>query len=205
MRKSMPVLLGAAIIVGLGATTYGYHARSVERYRNLRVVEPGVLYRSGQLERVGLDRVVREYNIQTVVSFRDVRDDKEPDPDLLGEQRFCESQGIAYVRLTPKLWGPDATGRVPVEENVREFVRVIGERRKAGAVLIHCMRGVHRTGAYTAIYRMEFDGWSNADAIAEMVDRGYDTLDEDPDLLQYLENYVPRRPKPTAVGTRSGG
>ena len=89
---------------------------------------------------------------------------------------------------------------MPVEENIREFLRVIDERRKAGAVLIHCMRGVHRTGAYTAIYRMEFNGWSNSDAIAEMVERGYDTLDDDPDIFQYLGSYVPRRPRPAHAG-----
>ena len=177
----------------------GYEVRTDERYRNFRVVEPGVLYRSGQMDTAGLGRVAREFDIQTVVSFRDVRDDKEPDPDLIGEQQFCESRGITYVRLTPKPWGPDATGQVPVEENVREFLRVMDERRKAGAVLIHCMRGVHRTGAYTAIYRMEFNGWSNSDAIAEMVERGYDTLDDDPDILQYLGSYVPRRPRPGAL------
>lgn len=209
MNKSMPALLGAAVAAGVVFGAVGYETRADGRYRNFRVVEPGVLYRSGQMDVAGLGRVAREFNVQTVVSFRDVRDDKEPDPELLGEQRFCESRGIAYVRLTPKAWGPDARGRAPVEENVREFLRVIGERRAAGAVLIHCMRGVHRTGAYTAIYRMEFNGWSNADAIAEMVERGYDTLEDDPDILQYLESYVPRRPTARpgldAVGPRSGG
>jgi hypothetical protein len=67
------------------------------------------------------------------------------------------------------------------------------------------MRGVHRTGAYTAIYRMEFNGWTKAEAIAEMVERGYDTLDDDPDILQYLESYVPHRPRVGALGPRSGG
>jgi hypothetical protein len=201
----MPALLGTAVAAGVVLGAAGYEARTDERYRNFRVVEPGVLYRSGQMDTVGLGRVAREFDIRTVVSFRDVRDDKEPDPDLLGEQQFCEAHGIAYVRLTPKPWGPDAAGQVPVEENVREFLRVIDERRAAGAVLIHCMRGVHRTGAYTAIYRMEYNGWSNADAIAEMVDRGYDTLDDDPDILQYLEGYVTRRPRPGALGPRSGG
>lgn len=205
MTRSMSALLGAMVAVGVAFGAYGYHARNVQHYRNFRVVEPGVLYRGGQMNLNGLGRVAREFDIQTVVSFRDVRGDKERDPDLVNEQLFCESRGIAYVRLSPKPWGPGATGRAPVEENVREFVRVIEERRKVGAVLIHCMRGVHRTGAYTAIYRMEFNGWLKAEAIAEMVERGYDTLDDDPDILQYLAGYVPHRPRPATLGPRSGG
>lgn len=205
MTSSMTTLLGAAVVAGVVGGAVGYEVRTDGRYRKLRVIEPGVLYRSGQMGEAALGRVLREFDVRTVVSFRDVRTDKEPDPDLEAEERYCESRGIAYVRLSPEPWGPDATGTAPVERNVREFVRVVGERRKAGAVLIHCMRGVHRTGAYTAIYRMEFNGWSNADAIAEMVDRGYDTLDDDPDIMQYLVGYVPRRPAPVSVGSRPGG
>ncbi|HET6573007.1 MAG TPA: tyrosine-protein phosphatase [Fimbriiglobus sp.] len=205
MIQSMSALLGAAVAAGVVVGAIGYETRTDGRYRNFRVVESGQLYRSGQMDEAGLGRVLREFDIKTVVSFRDVRDDKEPDPELKAEERFCQSRGVEYIRLTPEPWGPDATGHIPVEANVREYVKVLGERRKAGAVLIHCMRGVHRTGAYTAIYRMEFNGWSNADAISEMVDRGYDTLQDDPDILQYLESYVPRRPRPGALGPRSGG
>lgn len=205
MIQSMSALLGATVAAGVVVGAIGYETRTDGRYRNFRVVEPGLLYRSGQMDVAGLGRVLREFDIKTVVSFRDVRDDKEPDPALEAEERFCAARGVEYLRLTPEPWGPDATGRIPVEANVREYVKVLGERRKAGAVLIHCMRGVHRTGAYTAIYRMEFNGWSNADAISEMVDRGYDTLQDDPDILQYLESYVPCRPRPDALGPRSGG
>jgi protein-tyrosine phosphatase len=34
-------------------------------------------------------------------------------------------------------------------------------------VLIHCSHGCGRTGVFTAIYRMEYQGWSNRDALNE--------------------------------------
>jgi hypothetical protein len=52
---------------------------------------------------------------------------------------------------------------------------------------------------------MEFNGWSKADAITELVERGYDTLDDDPDILQYLRSYVPRLPRPVSIGPRTNG
>ena len=49
-------------------------------------------------------------------------------------------------------------------------------------MLIHCFAGIHRTGVYCAVYRMDHDGWSNREAIAEMRALGYATLDDDLDV-----------------------
>jgi tyrosine-protein phosphatase SIW14 len=166
-----------------------YFSFNSVKYRGLRTVEDGMLYRSGQLEPVALERFIKEYGIRTVVTFRDDRPDKPVAPAAQFEEDYCRAKGITYARFTPKKWGSPDGSPPPVEENVRKFLEIIRERRKHGPILIHCFAGIHRTGAYTAIYRMEFNGWSNADAIQEMVDRGYVTLDDDPDILEYLERF----------------
>jgi hypothetical protein len=194
MRTATPVGLGVLLAAATVAVPFLYQARTEVRYRNFRVVEPGVLYRSGQMSDAGLARVAREFGVRAVVSLRDVRADKEPDPDLVAEEQFCAARRIAYLRLSPKAWGPvSADGEAPIDENLREFLRFVAARRAAGPILVHCMRGVHRTGGYTAVYRMEFNGWSSAEAMAEMRERGYDTLAEDPDILDYLSAYTPGR------------
>ena len=58
-------------------------------------------------------------------------------------------------------------------------------------VLIHCFAGLHRTGAFCAIYRMEYEHWTNDQAIAEMRACGYKDLEDEWDLLGYLESYRP--------------
>ena len=40
-------------------------------------------------------------------------------------------------------------------------------------VLIHCARGTCRTGAATALYRFERDGWTVEDVVAEMERQTY--------------------------------
>jgi tyrosine-protein phosphatase SIW14 len=65
-------------------------------------------------------------------------------------------------------------------------------------VLVHCFAGTHRTGAYCAIYRMEQEHWTNAQALAEMKTYGYITLDEEWDILGYLEVYRPTWKEPAA-------
>jgi protein tyrosine/serine phosphatase len=58
-------------------------------------------------------------------------------------------------------------------------------------VLIHCYAGIHRTGTYCAVYRMDYQQWSNPEAIAELRSLGYATLDGDADVLTFLERYRP--------------
>ena len=59
-------------------------------------------------------------------------------------------------------------------------------------VLVHCFAGVHRTGAYCAVYRMEYEHWSNAEAVDEIKAHGYEQIEEQNDILGYLQTYVPR-------------
>ena len=73
---------------------------------------------------------------------------------------------------------------------MQTFLRVMSDPRNY-PVLVHCFGGVHRAGAYTALYRMEFERWTNEQALAEMKAMGYTTLDDEWDILGYLEQYVP--------------
>src|SRR5947207_10755414 len=115
---------------------------------------------------------------------------------------------ILHVRISPRAWESPTGGPAPVEEGVRRFLEVMADRRNY-PVLIHCFAGVHRTGAYCAVYRMEFEGWGNEEAIAELKDLGYAHLEEEWDILNYLERYQPRlrqrggRPNAEVAGVRA--
>jgi len=194
------VIFGMLVFAGVIGGVLAYKAHVTTRYRNFRTVEPGVLYRSGQFDRAGFDRVVREHGIKTVIAFRDAHREGKPAPDF-DEEEYCQANGIVHHRLPPRRWGSTDGSRPPIDQNVNEFYRIVEENRDRGPILIHCFAGVHRTGAYTALYRMEYNRWSNADAIAELYDRGYTTLDTDPDIQQYLQTYVPRRLRRGGGGT----
>ena len=96
------------------------------------------------------------------------------------------------MRLPPLAWENqfNPKGPAPVEPNIRKFISVMRDAKNY-PVLVHCFAGVHRTGAFTAIYRMEFEHWTHAEALAEMRACGYTTLDEEWDILGYLERYRP--------------
>jgi protein tyrosine/serine phosphatase len=188
MRRFVLTFLGVVVVVALIAGPVVFALHEQRQTRNFRVVREGVLYRSGQMSEPGLKRVLHDYLIRTVVTLRDKKSEDGLPPDL-AEERYCQEQGIKYVRIPPRTWGgPD--GDVPAEEGVRTFREVMSDPRNY-PVLVHCFAGIHRTGAYTAIYRMELEHWSNEQAIAEMIACGCDTFYETPDIRGYLEGYVP--------------
>ncbi|HEX4590945.1 MAG TPA: protein-tyrosine phosphatase family protein, partial [Gemmataceae bacterium] len=107
------------------------------------------------------------------------------------EEKFCHEQDIRYVRLRPREWWAPPGQSVPAEIGLRKFLAVMDEPANY-PVLVHCMAGIHRTGAYMAVYRMEADHWDNAAALDELRACGYKHLDDEWDVLGYLEAYRPR-------------
>jgi protein tyrosine phosphatase (PTP) superfamily phosphohydrolase (DUF442 family) len=186
---SITSLAGAALTAALivGPVVYAFHVQA--EMRNFRVVREGVLYRSGKMTLDGLKRAVHDYGIRTVISLR------EPDrPDDQAEEAYCAREEINFYRLPPRHW--DTTnGPAEVEPNVRAFLEIINDPANY-PVLVHCLAGIHRTGAYCAVYRMEREHWTNARAIAEMKAVGYENLDEEFDILGYLEQYRPSWAEP---------
>lgn len=187
-------LLGALLLTLLigGPIAYSRHLKA--NYRNFRVVEDGKLYRSGQLSLPTLKRTIEEYGIRTVISLRYADREGERAPDWK-EEEFCIAHGIRYVRIRPLEWVPDATGKAPAEKPVGELVKVMGDPATYPA-LIHCFAGMHRTGAFCAVYRIEFQGWHKDEALRELKELGYDNLEKEGDVRAFLLDYVPRRDRP---------
>jgi len=182
LRILFALAIAAIVLVG----PYGYILYRKNTCRNFRVVKDGVLYRSGQMSVAGLKRAVYEYGIKTVVTLRYSENPENPAPDA-AEEEYCKRELITHYRI-PYLpwWGSDGT--VPAEKNVKTFMQIMGDSTNY-PVLIHCFAGIHRTGSLCAIYRMEFDHWTNAEAIQEMRNLGY--TDDHMDVQAYLEHYHP--------------
>lgn len=198
IRRLLRPLPAVLIGVSLVAIPCGYAWYREKQTRNFRVVEDGVLYRSAQLSPDGLERVIHDYGIRTVISFRDAEEGKAAEPPDKWEEGLCARLGINYVRMPLRVWAEDR-GVVPADENVRRFVEIMRDP-KNHPVLAHCFRGVHRTGTYCAIYRMEFQCWSNAEALTELKELGYENIDREDDVRGYLERYTPRRPEQVGPG-----
>jgi protein tyrosine/serine phosphatase len=83
-----------------------------------------------------------------------------------GEKEAVEAAGMRYVEIPMNMWknvDPAA---------VRKTLSVMTDPANQ-PVFVHCSRGADRTGVVAAVYRMEVDGWSEAEAEAEMEAFGF--------------------------------
>lgn len=197
MKAILATSVGVVIILAGIAAPVAIALGEQARLRNFHVVRDGVLYRSAQLSRAGLERVVRDHGVRTVVSLRDGSKDSDKE-----EQAYCEARGIRFVRIPPHGW-EGVQGTAPIDAGFKTFLDTLADPARR-PVLVHCYRGVHRTGQYVAAYRVEYEGWSVPEALREMVDRGYDLLDQHDDVRAYFASYkrTGRYPSLTSPGSR---
>ena len=165
--------------------------------KRLRVVTPGVLYRSGELTASGFIEAFERFKIRTIVNLQD----EYPDPDLpegywLGasvkESSLCHDMGVKYVHIPPDLLSPqDAPYQRPAA--IDHFLAVMDEPANY-PVLIHCRAGLHRTGVITAVYRMEYCGWTPSQALEELKANGFGDFPctaANDYITQYILTYKP--------------
>jgi tyrosine-protein phosphatase SIW14 len=185
MTRLVPAL-GAPFVALAVAVPVWLAFEEQRRTPNFHVVRDKVLYRSAQMPLSGLRRKIHDLGIRTVVNLRDGTQEAD-----LAEEEFCRDQDIRFVRIRPLSWD-GVRGDAPVDAGIDRFLEVMRDP-KNHPVLIHCFAGIHRTGAYCAVYRMEIEGWSNDRAIAEMKAHGYSSFDSEDDIRGYLTTYCPGR------------
>lgn len=183
--RPVQIAFGIGMVVFMTATPLLYQSYQKGLSRNVRVVKPGVLYRSAQLPLPGLQRLIDEYRIKTIVCLR--HGNRENDQ---AEEKYAAEKGVRFVRIPPRSWTLDDDGQAPAHEGLSEFREVMSDSSNF-PVLLHCFAGTHRTGAYVAVYRMDFEGWSNSRAMDELRALGYVTLDDDRNVYEFLSRYEP--------------
>ena len=87
------------------------------------------------------------------------------------------------------------TDQVPTQATVDEFLQIMDDSSNY-PVLLHCYHGVGRAQMFSAIYRIEYEGWSNQDAREKtrLLLKG-SSFDEGKPKGDYLINYKPRANK----------
>jgi protein tyrosine/serine phosphatase len=144
--------------------------------KRLREVDPGRVFRGGQMTVEGFTDAIRQHGIRTVINFQD----EYPDPALrqsylnahtTPESELCRRLGVRYVFIAPDVVRHrDVPKRRP--RAIEEFLAVMDDPASY-PVLLHCHAGLHRTGIMTAIYRMEYQGWTVDEAMRELRANGF--------------------------------
>lgn len=204
----------AAVVLGVPAA---YYRSGYTNYKRFRTVTPGKFYRSGQFTASGLRTILRENHIRTVINLQEENTDPYMPVEWLAQSHVTESEvcrelGVNYYTLfggetiDP---GQCAAGKRP--GSIDQYLQILDDPANY-PVLLHCKAGLHRTGAFTAVYRMEYEGWPPAAAMRELRANGFGTFAATTGniyIAQYVAGYrrKERNPVPppvnlTARGTR---
>ncbi len=142
------------------------------------------LYRGAQPSEEGL-RGLRDLGVRTVVNLREHHSEKEE----------AERLGLAPVEIPIRagVLGSEP----PADDDVRRFFEVVLDPKRR-PVYVHCAKGKDRTGTMVALYRIEVEGWTPEEAIAEMQEFGYHDVYKD--LIAFVRRYDPRGFRPPAAG-----
>jgi protein tyrosine phosphatase (PTP) superfamily phosphohydrolase (DUF442 family) len=198
--------LVGAVVVLVAVLPFVHYRYEYARGKRLREVTPGRVYRSGQMNALGFREARDRHGVRTVLCLRD--DDPDPDVDLgflpgggtVKESDLCRELGLRFVFIAPDLVSRrDVAGRRP--EAIERFLEVMDDPASY-PVLIHCNAGLNRTGVLVAVYRMEYEGWSRAEAFRETLDNGFgrsQCTTANDYIKQYVLTYQPGRRQPEAL------
>lgn len=190
--------LGLGLAAFVTIAPYVYYRWEYTHSKRLRVVVPGRLYRSGQMTAAGFREAVQRFQIRTIINLQDEYADPDVREGYFGETTdketdLCNRLGVKYVYIPP-----DLIPRREVREGGRpraidQFLAVMDEPSNY-PVLIHCKAGLHRTGVMTAVYRMEYEGWTPGQAISEVKHNGFGDgacTSANDYIVQYILTYQP--------------
>jgi uncharacterized protein (TIGR01244 family) len=129
----------------------------LEGIKNFFQVDQHV-YRGAQPDKAGVE-LLAKLGVKTVISLR------EAGRKAHQEEKLVTAAGMRYINVP-------MTGLTPPTET--EIKKLLGllEDQASGPVFVHCKRGADRTGAVIGAYRVDHDGWTNAEALKEAMARG---------------------------------
>jgi len=133
------------------------------------------IYRGGVPDEQGV-AWLKSIGITTVINLRHFHGDSEGD--------LVRAAGMRYEHI------PLESTDSPEPAQIARFLELVDDEA-ARPIYVHCLHGVDRTGTMLAVYRMEKEGWTNSDALAEMEWFGAHGLLHD--LRRFVAGYTPSR------------
>ncbi len=170
---------GVALALIVGAAGFWSDVRDQLVPKRWVEIEPGRLFRSGQLSARLVGDVLAEQRVGVVV---DLTHPDADDADQRAEARAIQALGIQHVRLPL-----DGSGTGDVRHYAGAIAAIARARSLGTPVLVHCAAGARRTGGVIATYQLLVAGARSERAYAELDRYGRTPVAETP-LLAYLND-----------------
>ena len=188
MKKNRKIVLYFLLfIVVVFAGKYGYD-RNINH--NFETITDGKVYKSGVIPPDEIADYVKKYQIKSIVDLRfpgtgdDVNNPEIPAELIAEREAVAKIKGVTYFN--------NGSDQVPKQENLDSFFKIMDNPANY-PVLIHCYHGVGRAEMYSAIYRIEYEGWDKDEArTSTRLLTKWSSFDLGKPKGDFLHNYQPR-------------
>jgi len=156
MKKKIGIVIVVLVLIGVVKYIYDRHIN-----HNFMTITDGKVYKSGVIPPNEIADYVKKYHIKSIVDLRfpgtgDTKNNPEITKELTAEKEAVEKiLGVNYFN--------NGCDQVPKQENVDYFLKIMDNPANY-PVLIHCYHGIGRSQLFSAIYRIEYEGWTNENA-----------------------------------------
>jgi len=160
IMKKLSLIIG--ILVLLFGIYYVWHVHFNYRFEE---ISKDKVYKSALIKPERLEEFLISNNIKTVIDLLDagVQDSLNPAKQ---KEIDMEDKAITLINKEHNLNIKHInipSGQVPTYKTLSKFYKVL-DNKDNYPVLIHCYHGTGRAQIYSAIYRLEYEGWENEKA-----------------------------------------
>lgn len=186
MKKKLIYSLVFIVVVGGGKYVYDKHIN-----HNFEEISEDKVYKSGVIPPDQISEYVEDYNLKSIIDLRfpgteDLVNNPEIPAELIAEKNAIDNiEGVQYINL--------GTDQVPTQTTIDKFLEIM-DNQDNYPVLIHCHHGEGRAPLFSALYRIEYENWSNEDVRAKtrLLLKG-SSFDDGAPKGDFLMNYQPKR------------
>jgi protein tyrosine/serine phosphatase len=156
MKKKIIYCVIAILLIGVGKYVYDMNIN-----HNFETITEGKVYKSGVIPPNELADYISDYHIKSVIDLRfPGTQDLENNPEIPAE---LTAEAAAIAKIPNVNYFNNGSDQVPAQKNLDLFFKIMDDKKNY-PVLIHCYHGVGRAEMYSALYRIEYENWTNEDA-----------------------------------------
>ena len=184
--KRIGLIVVVVIIAFVGKYVYDMNIN-----HNFETITEGKVYKSGVIPPDEIESYVKKHHIKSIVDLRfpgtaDLVNNPEIPQELTAEKEaIAKIKGVNYFN--------NGSDQVPKPENLERFFKIM-DNPSNYPVLIHCYHGVGRAEMYAALYRIEYENWTNEKArqgVRTIVK--FSSFDDGTPKGEYLKAYKSRK------------
>lgn len=155
-KKTIGFLLFMIVSIFVGKYVYDMNIN-----HNFETITEGKVYKSGVIPPDEIESYVKKYHIKSIVDLRmPGTNDLVLNPEKPGE---LQAEKTAVAKIGGVKYFSNPSEQVPNEKNIATFTKIM-DNKDNYPVLIHCYHGTGRAEMYSALYRIEYEKFSNEDA-----------------------------------------